>query len=316
MEETKEKKLDVRSLKKAGEIAVEIKKRLKDLVTLGKSFFEIAETIEGWISELGGDFAFPVNICVNDIAAHYTPVSEDKKIESDMLVKIDFGVHVGGYPVDTAMTFYFGDNDEVKSMIQTAKKAVEVAIKTIDVGVQLSQIGDVIHDIVSEQGFKTIKNLTGHSLEQFELHAGKEIPTYEGAGDIGVIEEGEAYAVEVFVTNGEGYAKAIDEILIYSAIKKLPKRLPIRIKAAKDILNFVIKRRKSLPFSIRWLKKYFDEPTVKIGISSLEQYGVLIPYPVLVEKKSGIVAQFEETVFVNKKRNVTVLTQVNRNEND
>ncbi len=314
MEKTEEKKLDIESLKKAGEIAKEIKRRLNDLVSVGKSFFDIAETIEGWITELGGDFAFPTNICVNEVAAHYTPISQDKKIEEDMVVKIDFGVHVAGYPVDTAATFYFGENDEVKSMIDTAKKAVEEAIKAMDVGVELSQIGDKIHDIVSERGFKTIRNLTGHSLEQYELHAGKEIPTYEGSGEIGVIEEGEAYAVEVFVTNGEGYAKAIDEIQIYSVIKRLPKRLPIRIKAARDILNFVTKKRKSLPFSLRWLKKHFDEPTIKIGISSLEQYGVLIPYPVLVEKKSGIVTQFEETVFVNKKGNIVVLTQVKSDE--
>jgi len=301
--------VDIEKFKKAGEIVAEIKGRLGELVTVGKTFYEIAETIEKWIYELGGDFAFPVNICVNDVAAHYTPLTENEKIEGDMVVKLDFGVHVDGYPVDTATTFYFGESDEIKNMVETARIAVEEAIKNMNVGVELSTIGGIIHDIVEERGFKTIKNLTGHLLEQYNLHAGKEIPTYKGAGDIGVIEEGEVYAVEVFVTNGEGHAKAIDEVQIYSVISKLPKRVPIRIKAAREILNFVFKKRKSLPFSVRWLKKHFDEATVKIGLSSLKQYGVLIPYPVLVEKKNGIVTQFEETVLVKKKDEIIVLTR-------
>ena len=166
-----------------------------------------------------------------------------------------------------------------------------------------------IYQLVKERGFKVIRNLTGHMLNQYELHGEKEVPTYAGSKAIGKIEEGEVYAIEVFVTNGEGYAKSIDEVHIYSLLPELPKRLPIRVKAARDILNFIRKERKGLPFSVRWLRKHFDNATVKVGLSLLEQYGVLIPYPVLVEKGNGIVAQHEETVLVKKDETI-VLTQV------
>lgn len=294
---------------KSGEIAKTVKLELPNIVKVGTSVLEIAEKIEELIANNGGVFAFPANISINSVAAHFTPTDEDIKINEDDMVKVDFGVHIDGYPVDNALTFYFGENDEYKSMVETAKDAVMRAISEFKVGVELSHIGEVIEELVKERGFKVIRNLTGHMLDQYELHGEKEVPTFAGSKAIGKIEEGEVYAIEVFVTNGEGYAKSIDEVHIYSLLPELPKRLPIRVKAARDILNFIRKERKGLPFSVRWLRKHFDNATVKVGLSLLEQYGVLIPYPVLVEKGNGIVAQHEETVLVKKDETI-VLTQV------
>ncbi len=305
LDEELQNKID--SCKKAGEIAKKVKQAIEGYIQPSMSLYDIAERIEQLIEKEGGKYAFPANIGINEIAAHFTPIEEKERIESDDLIKIDFGVHIDGYPVDNAFSLHFGENDEFRSMIETAKGAVNVAIENIKVGIDLSEIGVIIEDFVKDRGFKVIKNLSGHLIDRYDLHGGKEIPTYADSKFIGKVEEGEIYAVEVFVTNGEGYVKSIDETYIYSLIKELPKRLPIRIKAAREILNFVRKERKTLPFSLRWLKKYFDEATIKIGVSSLEQYGVLIGYPVLVEKKEGAVAQHEETILV-KKDEIEILT--------
>ena len=294
----------IKKFTKAGEIAKEIKAQIPEFVKVGISLYEIAEKIENLIEKAGGEYAFPANIGINNIAAHYTPMDKDEKVGEDDLIKIDFGAHVDGYPVDNAITLYFGTNDEFKAMIETAKNAVFSAIENFKVGVELAEIGGIIEDIVKERGFKVIRNLSGHMIDRYELHGEKEVPTFGGSRSIGKIEPGEVYAIEVFVTNGEGYVKSIDEVYIYSVLEKLPKRLPIRIKAAKDILNFVKKKRDKLPFSLRWLKKFFDDTTIKIGVSMLEQYGILIGYPVLVERKNGYVAQHEETVLVKKDETV------------
>ena len=294
----------IKKFKEAGEIAKKVKAQIPEFVKVGTSLYKIAEKIEDLIEIEGGKFAFPANIGINEIAAHYTPVDEDEKIGEEDIVKVDFGVHIDGYPVDNAITLYFGENDEFKAMMETAKNAVSKAIENFKVGVELADIGAIIEDVVKERGFKVIRNLSGHMIDRYELHGEKEVPTFEGSKIIGKIEPGEVYAIEVFVTNGEGYVKSIDEIYIYSLLEELPKRLPIRIKAARDILNFVKKERNTLPFSIRWLKKHFDDATVKVGVSMLEQYGILIGYPVLVEKKNGYVTQHEETVLVKKDETV------------
>ena len=292
---------------KAGEIAKEVKKEILALIKPNIKLIDVAEKIESKIKELGGDAAFPVNICINEVAAHYTPIDETDVFPEEGIIKIDFGVHIDGFPVDNALSIAFGDNDLYNDMIETAREAVSLAINNFAVGKELAEIGGIIEDFVKERGFKVIRNLNGHLLDEYDLHGKKEVPVVSESKAAGKIEENEVYAIEVFVTNGEGYAKSSDDIFIYSLIPELPKRFPIRIKAARDILNYVKKTRRTLPFTIRWLKKEFNEAIVKIGMSALEQYGVLIGYPVLIEKGNGIVAQHEETILV-KKEKIHILT--------
>ena len=292
----------IQKFEKAGLIAKKIKNELiEKLVTVNNRIIDIAETIEREIEKLGGKPAFPVNIGIGNIAAHYTPLpNEETVVPDNQIIKVDFGVHIDGYPVDTALSFYFGDNSDIIEMINTAKEAVYKAIEAIKPGTELINIGYVIEDFVKERGYKVIENLNGHLLTQYDLHGEKELPVSSKSKSPGRIEEGEIYAVEVFVTNGDGWAKSSDDIRIYSVFEKLPKRLPIHVKSARDVLRFIITDRKTLPFTPRWLLRKFSDPEIRVGIATLERLGILIPYPVLVEKKESIVAQYEETILITK----------------
>jgi len=295
LSENEEKKVMVDLTKKAGEIAKSIKLELMPKVVRPKvKLLEIADKIEKKIYELGGAPAFPVNTCLNHIAAHYTPnVNED----------------IDGYSVDTAVSYYFGDNDDIKSMIETVKEAVSIAISNIKPGVLLADIGGKIEDFVKERGFNVIENLHGHQIEKYELHGGKEVPTTSRTHAAGTFEPGEVYAIEIFVTTGKGYAKNSDDIRIYSMIPELPRRLPIRVQAARKLLSFISGNRKSLPFATRWLFEKFDNATVKVGLATLERMGILIPYPVLLEEPNHPVVQHEETILVTKD-DIIILTEV------
>ncbi len=292
-----------------------IAKRVKEelipqLVKPGEKILKITEAIEEEILKQKAYPAFPTNIAIDHVAAHYTPLEErdkDSVIPPDKIVKVDFGAHIDGYPVDTALSFYFGENDEIFEMINTAQEAFKKAIEVIKPGIELTQVGHVIEDYVNERGYKVIENLNGHKLEQYLLHGDKELPVSSRTRTPGKIEKGEVYALEIFVTKGAGWAKAIDDIRIYKVIDELPKRLPIHLKSARAVLSEVLRERKGLPFTPRWLLKKFSYPEIRIAIASLERIGVLIPYPVLVEKDNKPVAQYEETILVTAE-GVKVLT--------
>jgi len=287
---------------KAAEIAKSVEKEvIANIIQPGQRILDIAEKIEEEIRSRGGHPAFPVNVCINNVAAHYTPLPEETtEITEEMLVKIDFGVHVDGYPVDRALTFYFGDDDEKMEMIRIAKEALNKAIESMKPGVELSHIGGIIEDTVKESGFKVIRNLNGHLLDQYVLHGEKEVPTSSIVRSPGRIEEKEVYAVEIFVTNGEGYARASDDVRIYSILPEIPRRLPLHIRIAREILRYVYNNRKGLPFTTRWLLKKFRKEDIRIGLAALDMTGILISYPVLVEKENSFVAQAEDTVIISK----------------
>ena len=63
---------------KAGKIAAEVREASKEFVKIDASILEIAEKIEKMIRDKGAEPAFPVNISLNETAAHYTPFSGDE----------------------------------------------------------------------------------------------------------------------------------------------------------------------------------------------------------------------------------------------
>lgn len=273
----------------------------------------MAEKIEQEIMNMGAVWAFPVNLCINSIAAHYTPlVNEETVIREDNIVKIDFGVAVNGYIVDKAVTYYFGQDDEKKALVETANEALDRALSVIKPDTSFSEVAYAVHDYVKSRGFKVIKNLHGHKIEQWKLHTDVEIPIHPESRIRGKFERGGVYAIEIFVTNGDGYVESTDDLRIFSFpsiladVERL--KLPIHLKIARQIFHWVFRNRKTLPFSKRHLQKNFDERSIRIGLAVLERYGLITRYFVLKEKKGGVVAQAEDTVMI-KKDGVEILTR-------
>lgn len=48
---------------------------------------------------------------------------------------------------------------------------------------------------------KSIRNLNGHSIGRYQIHAGKSVPIVKG-GEQTKMEEGEFYAIETFASTG------------------------------------------------------------------------------------------------------------------
>jgi len=68
---------EVENYRVAGRIASEVREWSREFVVPGAKALDIAKTIESRIIEKGGAIAFPVNVCINDVTAHYTPKYND-----------------------------------------------------------------------------------------------------------------------------------------------------------------------------------------------------------------------------------------------
>ncbi len=290
---------------KAGEIAYRVKKSASRLVKPGVKILEVAESIERKIRELGGLPAFPVNISINEVAAHRTPYINDTEVIPDAsAVKVDIGVHVNGYIADTAVTVVL--DDKLIPLAEAARNALMKALKVIGPGVKFRDIGKTIETTARKAGFKVIKNLSGHSLGHYLIHSGEVIPNYNDPFILGRFRAGGAYAIEPFITTGKGMVKEVKgKVQIYSL--KRTKGKPLN-ESEHKILSEIIQRFKTLPFCERWLADVGSTLDLRASLTSLAHKGYLNQYPVLVEIGGGLVTQFEETILITNDGAVIVTT--------
>jgi methionyl aminopeptidase len=280
-------------LKKASEITKKVKREAEKLLKPGESIYNIAETIEQKIIDLGGFPSFPVNISINNIAAHYTPtINDDTILKDGDVVKFDFGAQVNGYCIDTAFTVEINDN-KYKDLIEASRNALENVKKILRKDIEISEIGKVIENTIKSYNYNPIYNLSGHKIEQYILHSKITIPNYDNKSKI-KLNEG-IYAIEPFATNGVGFVKEGKPSGIYSIISDKPIRDPNIKKFFQEIYN----KYRTLPFAYRWLyKDYNNKINLKLFIEYLKKNGNIYEYPILVEQSNGIVTQFETTFYI------------------
>ena len=282
---------------KAGRICAEIRDELSEILKPGTSLLKIAETVEKKIQEKGGKPAFPVNISVNDITAHYTPSFNDPRVISPGdLVKIDIGVHADGFIGDMAFTYC----TEPSSLIECSEQCIKAALEVIKPGITISEISKAIEGCVKERGLGLIVNLTGHTLERFVFHGSPSIPNiHNNSGH--KFKEGDVIALEPFVTQTNGYVKDSGTVEIYRFLRDRPVRLP----EAREILRLAKTEYAELPFAKRWLYRHFSPLKVSLALRQLEAVGAIETYPVLKETECKRVAQSEHTIIVMEKSIVT-----------
>jgi methionyl aminopeptidase len=277
--------------RKAGKITAEARNYGASLIKEGTMVLDVVTEIEDYILKNDGRVAFPVNIAIDDIAAHFTPTHNDKLVfEQGNLVKLDVGVHIDGYIGDSAVTIEVGTRNW-QDLIKASQDALNVAIEIVKPGANLSLLGRSVERTIESSGFKPINNLTGHSLEQYKLHAGLSIPNVEEYNK-GIIREGDVLAIEPFATNGAGRVKGFKKSNIYRFLKDSDLKSP----DAKRLLKIIKTNRKGLPFSERWCNKFTKKPQ-KI-LQKLVKERAITMYPILKDIDGGMVAQTEHTVIV------------------
>jgi methionyl aminopeptidase len=287
----------------AGKIAAEVRENARKRYHVGSTLSEICESIEKEIVQKGGKCAFPVNTSLNEIAAHYTAEPNDGKVVKDTdLLKIDLGVQINGYIADTAVTVCY--EPKYDYLVQAAEASLREAISIIRVGTKSSDVGKIIENTVKQMGGTPIANLSGHSLEQYTIHAGKSVPNIWSIGSFS-FQSTEAYACEPFVTTLEGLGFVREGKV--KNIFSLATRKKTKDNDANKLIDFIWQKFNMLPFALRWLIPEWDEKIARKLLDILIQNKIVRSYPVLIEANSQRVAQAEHT-FIPQENGVTVTT--------
>jgi methionyl aminopeptidase len=297
---------DVRSYVRAGWIASRVKERAAKEVRPGVRVLDVVNLLENYIVELGGAPAFPVNISINSEAAHRTAyVGEDSVIPEESVVKVDIGVHVNGFIADTAITLDF--SGRMTRLVEAVNDALERALKYVKPGVRVSDVGALIERSIRSRGFKVVKNLSGHSLDRYVVHAGETVPNYRETLNLARFRTSVAYAIEPFASTGRGLVSSERRVYIY-AVRRLDVEQGER---EAQVVRRVYERVKTLPFTERWFPELISELSLQNfrGIlSELARRGYLVAYPVLSDIPGSYVAQAEETVLILNDSSTLVIT--------
>jgi methionyl aminopeptidase len=303
------------SVREAAEVHRRVRKYMKPYIQPGMKMIDICERLENanraMVGAVDGDLsrgiAFPTGCSLNHVAAHWTPNKGDTTVlGKDDVLKMDFGTQISGRIIDCAWTVHF--NEKYDPLVNAVRDATNAGIKAAGIDARLCDIGEAVQEVM-EAGevtldgktypVKAIRNLNGHSIGPYQIHAGKSVPIVKG-GEQTKMEEGEFYAIETFGSTGKGYVREDLECSHY--MKDFDaQHVPLRSSRARTLLATIDKNFGTLAFCRRFLDR-LGEDKYLMGLRQLCEAGVVSPYPPLCDIKGSFTAQFEHTLVLKPTR--------------
>ncbi|XP_065674453.1 uncharacterized protein LOC100199352 isoform X2 [Hydra vulgaris] len=293
----------------AAEAHRQVRKYVQSFIKPGMKMIDICETLESTsrklINEKGleAGLAFPTGCSLNYCAAHYTPNAGDETVlQYDDVCKIDFGTHINGRIIDCAFTVAF--NPRYDNLLKAVKEATNTGIKEAGIDVRLCDIGEAIQEVMESYEVeldgktyqvKAIRNLNGHSVAPYRIHAGKTVPIVKG-GEATVMEEDEFYAIETFGSTGKGVVHDDMECSHYMKNFEVG-HIPLRLARAKQLLNVINENFGTLAFCRRWLDR-LGQTKYLMALRNLQDAGIIDAYPPLCDVKGCYTAQYEHTILL------------------
>lgn len=278
---------------RAGKIHYEVIERSKKLIYPGASLLAIAQAIEKDIGSYPeASLAFPVNLQLNN-EVHYSPLPGDTRtISKEDIIKVDVGIHVDGYIADGAYTIAL--NKDYQDMVDFTEKILRETLTGLKPGMKVSEIGRRLDMHMQGSKYKIIKNLMGHQVQQWDLHSKKSVFVYESDSPH-IMELGEAYAIEIFITDGTGFIKSSPQAVIYALKKSL---IPMRDMKLRQLCKTISEKRRHLPFTERYVVEHLKYS--KLDFLNLKRSGNILEYPILLEVAGSKIAQFEDVIYVDQ----------------
>jgi methionyl aminopeptidase len=282
---------------RAGEVGAEALAVGRRLAVPGAKLVDVATAVEEHIRSRGLGPAFPCTLSIDHVAAHYTPTHDDATVLAEgQVVKIDCGAELDGALSDNACTVEVGGGTTHRRLIEASEACLKEAVSILGPNVDLGTVGAAIEMTAKDFGFRTLQNLTGHSLERFNLHAGLTVPNVSmkvhrrpRIGDV--------LACEPFVTDGQaGRVENSGPGNIYHFQRSRPLRLP----SAKKLLGHIERNHPKLAFAERWLTGALEPHKLNVNLLQLQKEAALKHYPALAEASGGMVAQTEATILITE----------------
>jgi methionyl aminopeptidase len=252
----------------------------------------VCVAVEREIERLGGHPAFPAQTSRNAMAAHYCPPPDDPTVyEAGDLAKLDIGVHVDGFVVDTALTVCVGGAAAEAGLAAATQAALDAAIRVARAGCPVRELSEAIEGTLRAHGARPVRNIGGHGVARWRVHCPPPIPNVAEDGH-DVLSAGMTIAIEPFATSGEGLVSEQGRAEVFRFDPRHPGDDGIAAPLMQRIRDF-----RGLPFARRQLDGFAPE-AIDDALRTLAVVRGLQAYPPLVEITGAPVAQTEHTVLV------------------
>jgi methionyl aminopeptidase len=297
--------------RKAAEIHRQVRQYAQTLIKPGVSMAKLADEIEEGVRALTGHqgietgdalkagMGFPTGLCLNNVAAHWTPNpgGKDFILQYDDVLSVDFGVHVNGRIVDSAFTV--ASNPVYDNLLAAVKAATDTGLAEAGIEARIDHISEAIQEVMESYEVeingktipvKAVKSITGHNILRYKIHGDKQVPFVKTKTNQRM-EEGDVFAIETFGSTGKG--RALDDIGVYGYSRnEHASASDLHYASAKTLLKTIDENFGTIPFSRRYLER-LGVKNYHLGMKSLVSKGIVQEYAPLVDIAGSYVAQFE-----------------------
>ena len=319
--------------RKAAEVHRQVRQYVQTIAKPGITMSQLADEIEDGVRALVGHQAietgdalkagmgFPTGLCLNNIAAHWTPNPgfKDPVLQYEDALSIDFGVHVNGRIVDSAFTI--AHNPVYDNLLEGVKAATNTGLKvrlpplllfplltTIQeagIDARMDHISACIQEVMESYEvtlngkttpIKGIKGLSGHNILRYHIHGDKQVP-FVKTRTSQRMEEGDVFAIETFGSTGRGTIRDEVGVYGYGRNEKVSAR-GLHHASAKALLKLIDANFGTLVFSRRYLERV-GAKNYHLGMKMLVKEGIVEQYEPLVDAPGSYVAQFEHVSAIS-----------------
>ena len=198
---------ELRGLRRSASVVSNTLQVMFDAVRTGITTAELDRIGEAQLARHGAEpapratYGFPGATCisVNDEVAHGVP--GNRVLESGDLVNIDVSARLDGFVTDTGASRPVGPADpEILRLCRAGRAALEAGVGAIRTGARFARLGWAVEREVTRQGFKVIRDLTGHGVGRALHEEPSDVRSFYEPRDPRRMTEGLVFTVEPMVS--------------------------------------------------------------------------------------------------------------------
>ncbi len=179
----------------------------------------------GWLDERAGEFLaelgaeatpakeydYPGRLCisVNDEVVHGIP--GERVLREGDLVKLDLTADRHQYVADATRMAVIAPADDVTTRLaDSARRACLAGAAVAQEGMPLTELGRVVEESVSRDGFTVVKSLCGHGVGR-RIHEPPEVPNFPDLANAAILRKGMVITIEPIISAGSGRVRSLDD---------------------------------------------------------------------------------------------------------
>jgi len=138
-------------------------------------------------------------------------IPSDRRLREGDILSLDFGVELGGYYADAALTVPVGAiRPELEKLLDVTRVSLDKAIDNVRPGHRLGEVSSSVQEWVERYGFSIVREFVGHGIGT-RMHEEPNVPNYGDPGKGPKLQEGMVFAIEPMVNAGKADVRVLED---------------------------------------------------------------------------------------------------------